>query len=180
MPLAVQLVDAAARGSLGLVGSQDAFIVRLGGNEEAVRMQREQLRGVGDPRDVEPEIWRRARVIEPARAAVVRLSRLPARFARTWQDAGQITERWPGSYRHGDPGRGVVRVVLPLEGGVSETSLRAALEIPFEGTRIYERLPSALWPALAPTAMRGTLDRGVKAAFDPHHLLNPGILGELQ
>jgi hypothetical protein len=58
--------------------------------------------------------------------------------------------------------------------------LRAALEIPFEGTRIYERLPAALWPALAPTALRGTLERGVKAAFDPHHLLNPGILGELQ
>ena len=180
VPLAVQLVDATARRSLGQVGTRDAFIVRLGGNEEAVRTQREQLRGVGDPRDVEPEIWRRARVIEPARAAVVRLSGLPARFAMTWQDAGRITERWPGSYRHGDPGRGVVRVVLPLADGVSETSLRAALEIPFEGTRIYERLPAALWPALAPTALRGTLDRGVKAAFDPQHLLNPGILGELQ
>ena len=180
VPLAAQLVDPAARRALVAAGTRDAIIVRLGGNEEAMRAQREQLRGVGDARDVESEIWRRARGLEPARAAVVRLSRLPSRFAATWQDAGRITERWPGSYRHGDPGRGVVRVVLPLDGDASDASLRAALEIPFDGTRIYERLPAMLWPALAATAMHGTIDRGVKAAFDPQHLLNPGILGELQ
>ena len=180
MPLAAQIVDTSARRALGVAGARDAFIVRLGGNEEAVRAQREQLRALGDAGDVEVEIWRRVRVAEPARAAVVRLSRLPARFAPTWEDAGRIAERWPGSYRHGDPGRGVVRVVLPLDDGPSDASLRAALEIPFDGTRIYERLPAALWPALAPTAMHGPLDRGVKAAFDPHHLLNPGIFGELQ
>ena len=180
VPLAAQLVDASARRALGAAGARDAFLVRLGGNEEAVRAQREQLRAVGDARDVEPEIWRRARVAEPTRAAVMRLSRLPSRFAATWQDAGRIAERWPGSYRHGDPGRGVVRVVLPLDDGTSDASLRAALEIPFDGTRNYERLPAALWPALAPTAMHGALGRGVKAAFDPHHLLNPGIFGELQ
>ncbi len=179
-PLAAQLVDPAARHALGVDGTRDAFAVRLGGNEEAVRAQREQLRGVGEPRDVESEIWRRARVAEPARAAVVRLSHLPSRFATTWYDAGRIAERWPGSHRHGDPGRGVVRVVLPLDGRTSDASLRAALEVPFEGTRIYERLPDTLWPVLAPTAMHGAIDRGVKSAFDPHHLLNPGIFGELQ
>ena len=180
VPLAAQVVDPACRHALGVAGTRDAFIVRLGGNEEAVRAQREQLRGAGEAREIDPEIWQRARVIEPARAVVVRLSRLPARFATTWQDAGRIAERWPGSYRHGDPGRGVVRVVLPLDDNASPTSLRAALEIPFDGTRIYERLPAALWPALAPTAMHGAIDQGVKAAFDPHHLLNPGILGEPQ
>lgn len=180
VPLAAQLVDASARRAFGAAGARDAFLVRLGGNEEAVRAQREQLRAVGDAREVEAEIWRRARIAEPARAAVVRLSRLPSRFATTWHDAGRIAERWPGSYRHGDPGRGVVRVVLPVDDAASDASLRAALEIPFDGTRIYERLPAALWPALAPTAMHGALDRGVKAAFDPHHLLNPGIFGELQ
>ena len=180
VPLAAQLVDSAARRRLAVAGAHDAFIVRLGGNDEAVRAQREQLRGVGDTSDADPEIWRRARVIEPTRAAVVRLSRLPAQFATTWRDAARITERWPGSYRQGDPGRGVVRVVLPLEDDASEASLRAALEIPFDGTRIYERLPAALWPVLAAVTMRGAIDRGVKAAFDPHHLLNPGIFGEPQ
>ena len=180
VPLAAQLVDPSALRALGAAGARDALIVRLGGNEEAVRAQREQLRGVGDARDIDAEIWWRVRIAEPARAAVVRLSRLPSRFATTWYDAGRIAERWPGSYRHGDPGRGVVRVVLPLDAAASDASLRAVLEIPFDGTRIYERLPAALWPALAPTAMHGAIDRGVKAAFDPPHLLHPGILGELQ
>jgi len=180
MPLAAQLVDVAARRALGIAGARDCFVVRLGGNEEAVRAQREQLQSLGEVRDIDPDVWARLRVAEPARAAVVRLSRLPSRFATTWSDAGRIAERWPGAYRHGDPGRGVVRVVLPLDESTSETSLRAALAIPFDGTRIYERLPAALWPAFAATAMHGAIDRGVKAAFDPHHLLNPGILGELQ
>ena len=180
VPLAAQLVDTVARHALGVAGPRDALIVRLGGNEESIRAQREQLRGVGEPREIEAEVWRRARVVEPARAVVMRLSRVPSRFASTWQDAGRITERWPRSHRHGDPGRGVVRVVLPLDGDVPDASLRDALEIPFDGTRIYERLPAALWPALAPTAMHGAIDHGIKAAFDPHHLLNPGIFGELQ
>jgi glycolate oxidase FAD binding subunit len=180
VPLAAQLVDAAARQTFGVTGGRDALIVRLGGNEEAVRTQREQLRGIGEAHDVDAEIWRRARVAEPVRAAVVRLSRPPSRFTATWHDAERIAERWPGSQRHGDPGRGVVRVVLPVDGDGLDASLRAALEIPFDGTRIYERLPPALWPALAPTAMHGAIDRRVKAAFDPHHLLNPGIFGELQ
>jgi len=39
-------------------------------------------------------------------------------------------------------------------------------------------LPSAVWPSLAPTAVADRLSRGVRAAFDPYWLLNPGILGE--
>jgi glycolate oxidase FAD binding subunit len=180
VPLAAQLLDPAGRRAVGAAGARDALLVRLGGNEESVRSQREQLRGMGDARDIEAETWQRARVAEPARAAVVRLSRLASRFTTTWHDAGRISEGWPGSYRHGDPGRGVVRVVLPLGDDASDESLRAALEIPFEGTRIYERLPAALWPVLAPTTMHGAIDRGIRAAFDPHHLLNPGIFGEPQ
>ena len=43
--------------------------------------------------------------------------------------------------------------------------------------RIFERLPATLWPALAPTRRRrDRLSRGVRAAFDPHRLLNPGHL----
>jgi FAD/FMN-containing dehydrogenase len=45
-------------------------------------------------------------------------------------------------------------------------------------TRIFERLPAPLWPVLAPSRATDRLSTGVRAAFDPHHLLNPGILGE--
>jgi FAD/FMN-containing dehydrogenase len=48
----------------------------------------------------------------------------------------------------------------------------------FTGTRVFEQLPAALWPVLAPSPVSGDLARRTRAAFDPHRLLNPGILGE--
>jgi FAD/FMN-containing dehydrogenase len=119
-------------------------------------------------------------VLEPSVAAVLRLSRLPSLVAQAWRDAGRISDRWPGGYRQADLGRGVVRVVLPLSTEARDTDLSALLELPLEGRRIYERLPANLWRAFARTAMHGELERGIKAAFDPNDVLNPGILGESQ
>jgi hypothetical protein len=70
--------------------------------------------------------------------------------------------------------------VLPLEEQSSETRLRPVLDVPFDGTRIYERLPANLWSSLAPPAGHGHIDGRIKAAFDPRNVLNPGIFGELQ
>ena len=47
------------------------------------------------------------------------------------------------------------------------------------GTSVVERLPAALWPALVPAAAADPLSVGVRHAFDPDRLLNPGIFGEL-
>lgn len=181
MPLAAQLLDSTAARLLGIGERAGTLVVRLGGNEEAVRAQREQLRPFGDAREIDALVWRRLRSLEPAQAAVVRLSRRPSMFSSTWRTAARMVELWPSAaYCQGDPGRGVVRIVLPLTKENSEAELRAAFETPFEGARIYERMPSALWPSLASSALHGQLQRGVKAAFDPHNVLNPGILGELQ
>jgi FAD/FMN-containing dehydrogenase len=43
---------------------------------------------------------------------------------------------------------------------------------------VFEQLPAALWPVLAPSPVSSDLARRTRAAFDPHRLLNPGILGE--
>jgi glycolate oxidase FAD binding subunit len=180
VPLAAQLLDATAASAIGVSARASILLVRLGGNEDAVRAQREQLGALAPSRDVSPDSWRALRVAEPPTAAVLRLSRLPSLFAATWRDGRVIVERWQGGYCHGDPGRGVVRIVLPLSGNSSEASLRAVLAVSFDGARVYERLPAALWPQLSPTAIRGAIDGGIKAAFDPNHLLNPGIFGELQ
>ena len=179
VPLAAQLLDASAARALSARERDTGLLVRLGGNDEALRAQRERMRAVGDAEEVDQEIWARLQRLEPPLAAVLRLSRLPSAFASTWRDAMHIAERWPGGYCHGDPGRGVVRVVLPHDGESSEASLHSVLDVPFDGARIYERLPANLWPALA-TAILGRIDRGIKAAFDPGNMLNPGILGELQ
>ena len=178
VPLAAELIDATLARSIS-VGDRAALVVRLGGNEEAVRVQREQLVDVGVARDIDAEVWHRLREAEPHRAAVLRVSRLPSRFTTTWRDAERIVERWPGGYCHGTIGRGIVRIVLPFKAATDDRLLRSALEVPFDGHRIYERLPSDLWSTLAPTAIHGRLERDVKVTFDPENILNPGIFGEM-
>jgi glycolate oxidase FAD binding subunit len=178
VPLAAELVDASLARAIS-VGDRSMLLVRLGGNEEAVRAQREQLADVGVARDIDAEVWRRVREAEPTLAAVLRLSRLSSRFATTWRDAQRIVERWPGGYCHGTIGRGIVRIVCPLDAGADDRSLRAVLDVPFDGHRIYERLPSDLWSTLARSTSHNRLERDVKATFDPQNVLNPGILGEM-
>ena len=72
-----------------------------------------------------------------------------------------------------------MRIVLPFKAATDDRLLRSALEVPFDGHRIYERLPSDLWSTLAPTAIHGRLERDVKVTFDPENILNPGIFGEM-
>lgn len=156
-----------------------ALLVRLGGNDEAVRAQRDQMRALGEPREIDADVWRRFRSVEAPGMAVLRLSRLPSRFAATWLDAKRIVEQWGGGYCHGDPGRGIARVVLPVDDEAASANLASILGTAYDGTRIFERLPAALWTLLAPPALRGRIEKGIKAAFDPRHVLNPGILGEL-
>lgn len=180
VPMAAQLLDATLASTLGVSKRGAALIVRLGGNEDALRAQCAEVSAIAPASEVGIEVWRRLQTSEPPRAATLRLSRLPSMFTATWRDSVHIAERWPGSFCHGDPGRGVCRIVLPLSDDTNHASVRAILDVPFDGGRIYERLPASLWSSLAPSAMRGPLDRGVKAAFDPQNLLNPGIFGELQ
>lgn len=176
VPLAFELLDGALAARLGIAGDS-VLLARIGGNAAAVAAQREALRRLGDARDVDGAVWSELRACEPSVAAVVRLSDRPTAFPATWLAAAVIARAWPGALVHGTPGRGIARVVLPeREGG----SPRAALERPFDGTRIYERLPAALWPLLARPATSDRLSRGIKRAYDPQHILNPGILGEVE
>jgi hypothetical protein len=63
------------------------------------------------------------------------------------------------------------------ESAAAERSL-ASLRLPSAvGTTICERLPAHVWPRV-PSEVRDRISRGVREAFDPHYILNPGILGE--
>jgi glycolate oxidase FAD binding subunit len=179
IPLAATLVDRTAAEALGLTGNREVLLVRLGGNEAAVNAQRDQLRELGELREEDPAVWQRLRALEPASAASLRLSRLPSMIAQTWLDASRVASQWKGSFCSADLGRGIVRLVLPLTSEQSQTDFSSLLDVPFDGTRIYERLPAALWRRLSPAANAETLARGIKSAFDPLHLLNPGIFGEM-
>lgn len=181
-PFAVQLLDQTLARAVGARENGAVVVVRLGGNEEAVRAQRAQMRSFGEPRDHVASLWDRLRLADPATAVVLRLSQRPSRFADSWRDAALLTDRWPGAFRHGDPGLGVVRCIFPYDDADSRDSLRRLLdESPSRtSTRVFERLPEGLWPVCAPGRATERLHAGVKRAFDPHRVLNPGILGDVE
>jgi glycolate oxidase FAD binding subunit len=188
VPFAAELLDGPLAKRVGVDGGAGAatthtLLIRIGGNAAAVRAQREQLHELGTIRESDERGWERLRAVEPTGAVAVRWSALPSRFAETWAASTRVAERWPGTLRHGDPGRGVVRCILPLDAlafdDATTQALRMSLDSPFTGTRIYERLPAHLWPLCAPNRVSDRLSRDVKRAFDPHRVLNPGVLGEL-
>jgi glycolate oxidase FAD binding subunit len=176
-PLAAQVLSPSLARLVG-VGSGDLVLLfRIGGNEEAVRSQLQGLGVLGAVRECPMTSWNALRTPEPPDTAVVRLSRLPSRFAETWQDAFALVQSC-GGHCHGDPGRGVVRCVLPPKDGREIGALRKWLDTPYSGTRLYERLPRELWTSV-PLAGHARLSSDIKRAFDPAGVLNPGLLGDL-
>ncbi|HUQ80005.1 MAG TPA: FAD-binding protein [Gemmatimonadaceae bacterium] len=175
-PIAMELVGATLASTLGLA-SQPIIMIRLGGNAEVVVSQREVLAQFADVLEVKRETWDSLRTAEPPDASVVRLSGPAARFAETWATAERIAALVPGGFAHATVPRSVARVVLPNGGGLPEAA-GDALAALTRDVRIYERLPRAQWPSLAPSAVVDRLSVGIRGAFDPHRLLNPGILGE--
>jgi glycolate oxidase FAD binding subunit len=177
-PFAAEVVNAALAAHIGLAARQ-ALLVRLGGSEDAVRSHRAALQPLGEVRDAPADVWPALRRAEPTESACVRLSRRPSRFGETWAEARTLG----GSqtvFMHGSPLRGVVRCVIVPRGPSTdfESQLRDALAARANATRVFERLPAALWRVVAPSPVADRLSRGIKAAYDPHCLLNPGILGD--
>jgi glycolate oxidase FAD binding subunit len=184
-PLALELVNPALASRLGVEsGGGAALLVRLGGNEGSVRSQHEYLRTFSDPLAVPGGVWQSLRECEPARAATARFSAPPSRMARTWGAARAAAGDSAEAFVHASIGRGVARCIIP--GGSDESGERLiAAAARFEGTVIFERLPAALWPrtrAANTTGESGTerLAREIRNRFDPMHVLNPGILGEIE
>jgi hypothetical protein len=57
-----------------------------------------------------------------------------------------------------------------------------SLDFPSDGegagtSVIFEKLPAEVWPVVSPSVASDPLSRGIKKAYDPHNILNPGILG---
>jgi glycolate oxidase FAD binding subunit len=179
-PMAAELVSPALGALLG-TGSGAMLLVRFGGNEPLVRAAAESLVALGPMHEVASSVWDALAACEPPGSAVLRLSTAPSRTAALWERASAIVERARGS-AHATLTRGVVRCVLPVS-GTDDHEENARLRgmvgaLQHLGTAIVERLPAALWPALVAPAAADPLSVGVRTAFDPDRILNPGILGE--
>jgi glycolate oxidase FAD binding subunit len=179
VPLAAELVSSSVADALG-AGDRPTLLVRLGGNEAYVNAARESASSLGEMHDASASVWDALAAIEPAGAAVIRLSTTPSRVAPLWERAASIVER-AGGAAHATLQRGVIRCILPVDAASDEENARlrgiiGALQ--HLGTSVVERLPAQLWPALVPPASMDALSVGVRNAYDPDRLLNPGILGE--
>ena len=175
-PFACEVVNDELARKLG--GSGAAAIVRIGGNGESVRAQREAFAEFGGLADVDPSVWTELRACEPAGAMVFRLSGPRAEIGRVWRDALAIAAVCPGTLLHARPTRGVVRCIVPSSGAAT-AALRDIFASAPNARRIGELLPADLWPVCSPPAAADRISRGIKARFDPAGILNPGILGEL-
>jgi glycolate oxidase FAD binding subunit len=177
-PLAAELLTPRVAAAVG-AGDRATFLVRIGGNEALVRAALDAARTLGDTRELDAAVWPALATAEPAGSAVVRMSTRPSRVAALWERAAAVVER-VGGYAHATVQRGVVRCVVPHDPEDGENArLRGIIgALRIDATLVGERLPAQLWSSLVPAAAADPLSMGVRAAFDPDQLLNPGILGE--
>jgi hypothetical protein len=185
-PLAAELLNPALAARLGVTATgSSVLLLRLGGNAERVDSEQLEAGTLADTAVIDADVWRALRQCERSYpgAAVVRWSQLPSLVANTWRHAVQHCAEIPDALIHASLGRGVVRAIIPAAGAAALARVLRAAERTsgsrmFDGQRIAERLPAPLWSAEpAPTA-GDRLSRRVRLAFDPWHVLNPGVLGE--
>jgi glycolate oxidase FAD binding subunit len=182
-PYALQLIGASAARALGL-GEHPVCLIRLGGNDAVVAEQLIALSRIARPEEAEADIWTALRKLDGDAETVVRISNLPVQFLGT--SATILADDFPGIYTCIDPRRGVARVIVGAHRESNE-AITAAIDTSGDYVAdssgssevIFEKLPSAeIWAHASPTVVADPLSQGIKRAYDPHGILNPGILGD--
>jgi glycolate oxidase FAD binding subunit len=170
-PLAAELLNTSMARHTG-AGDSCTLLIRVAGNVSAVRAQRDVLHRIAPMQEVPRSVWRRVAEAEPAGARVLRLSSRPAEVAQLW---GEIAIRVGADdvLATANVRRGIVRICATVE---REGLLPPLVhQPPLGSTVIVERLSSHAWPA-ASERLTNRLALGVRNAFDPLRILNPGIL----
>jgi hypothetical protein len=154
-----------------------SILVELGGNAAAVAAQRDALGKIAPAEEIPGNVWEKMRATAVSDDMVVRISGLPATLAERWDRARAIGEDDQRVMMHASIGRGTARCILTGEPPAATVD---RLSAPHEDdTLIFENLPQALWAKLAASAIADRVSQGVRKAFDPLSILNPGILGAI-
>jgi glycolate oxidase FAD binding subunit len=178
-PFSLELVNGTAARQLAL-GDKPLCIVRFGGNSAVVDSQHRVLSQLAGVEEVDQSIWTKFRALDREADSVIRISSLPTRFLG--RAAGIVADSPPDVIISINPRRGVMRLATLQAGNSSSTEPGMPIDIPEDGKSsdtvlIFEKLPEDVWPVVSPSVATDSLSRGVKTVFDPHNLLNPGILG---
>jgi FAD/FMN-containing dehydrogenase len=181
-PYAFQLVSASVSRALGL-GAHPACLVRLGGNDAVVAEQLIVLSQIAPTKEIESHTWTALRELDVSADSVVRISNLPIQFLGA--SASILGEDIPGVYTCIDPRRGVLRIVVARSGQEGDDDTLAGGTLVEFGTDngrssevIFEKLPVDVWARVSPSVVADSLSQGIRKAYDPHDILNPGILGD--
>ena len=174
-PMAAEVVNGDLARRLG-VATSTTLLVRVGGNTSSVGAQIAALETLGRVQDAPADIWRRLRESDVERPASWRCSGLPSAFGDTWSAVERGTDRAdrPPPMVHGSPFRGVVRVLANGDpASIGRTIARG-------NTIAIEKLPAEAY-ATIPSVNTGNerLARRLRDTFDPHGILNPGIMGAM-
>jgi glycolate oxidase FAD binding subunit len=184
-PFAVELVDSEIAGLTGLP-CRKTILVALGGNRAAVAAQTDAIASLGGMTEIFPEVWKRLRIVDdipagrpaydrPEPNIVFRISALPARIGEVWNALEKAMEQIPDGRMHASPGLGIVRCILPPSAGFE--AVHSLTEACRSVTVVCERMPREIWSIISPTVVGDRVSQGIKRAFDPKNILNPGILG---
>jgi glycolate oxidase FAD binding subunit len=182
-PLALEILNGAAALSLGF-GDNPTLLVRFGGNAAVVDAQLKAFSRLARTEEVERSTWAAFREMDGDAGSVIRISTLPTRFLAAASSILADTE--PRIVISINPRRGMMRLVTRDDGDRDPTSVvDASMPLDFHsdgqgsGTSvIFEKLPAEVWPVVSPSVVSDPLSQGIKRKYDPHNVLNPGILGD--
>jgi glycolate oxidase FAD binding subunit len=175
-PFAFLLLSASVARALEL-GENAIGLIRLGGNSAAVKAQAAGLAEVASTQEIDSSNWLSLRELETGSHTSLRISSLPQRIVAS--AARILSDDVSGVYTSIDPRRGVIRVVAGATDGGDSQEIAAGIERTESSELVFEKLPAELWPAISRSVVADPLSQGIKRAYDPHNILNPGILGDL-
>ena len=178
-PYAMMLLNAPAARTIGL-GGNPACLIRFGGNDAAVRAQVSALSQLSRPEELENKVWLGVRQLDGDAHSTIRISSLPQRVVA--HAARMLQEDVPAIRTSIDPRRGIIRVSVGASVNGDQGGLTGNVDdLRGDGAAssevIFEKLPPDVWAHVSPTVVGDGLSMGIKKAYDPLNLLNPGILG---
>jgi glycolate oxidase FAD binding subunit len=182
IPYAVQLLNRAAARELGF-GPHPVCLIRLGGNDAVVQAQLNALSQIAHIDEADSAVWIRLRQLDGKAHSTIRISSLPQRVVGV--SARILTDDVPGIFTCIDPRRGTLRIVVGAgaENADGGSVINASSDFDTDGSHssevVFEKLPFEIWADVSPSVVSDALSQGIKRAYDPHNILNPGILGDL-